>query len=392
VSIFTSVDASRAWAEIDLDALTSNLGVVRSRIGPGTALLLVAKADAYGHGAVSVAHHALAAGVDALCVTTSEEARELLRAGIRARTVVLGPVFDEQASYAIRNGIEVCVPSRALAQAVEQVARGLARAARVHVKVDTGMGRLGMSPTEALDVLARIRASRDLELAGVMTHLAAVDGGRSPGAGLQLDVFERFLAAARERDLLAGRDVWVHAANSAAVLSGLGPRYDAVRVGIAAFGIAPDPSLATRELTPVLSVRTRVVHVGELARGRSVGYGSTWTARRPSRIAVLPVGYDDGVSWRLGNRGSVLLRGRRAPIVGRISMNYTSVDVTDIPGVELGERATLVGEDGAERIRVEELAELAGTVPYEITCSIGRRVSRTWLSDRSPSPTATLVT
>ena len=371
--------------------MSSNLEVVRERIGAGRAILLVVKADAYGHGAVPVALHALRNGVSAVGVTCAAEARELRRAGIRARTVVLGPVLEDEAPDLAREDVELCLPSAELLGRVDAALSSVERPARVHLKIDTGMGRLGVAPEEALGLLARIQASPRLELAGVMTHVAAPEGALAESAHLQLAVFERVLATARDRGLLCGRSVWVHAANSGAVLSGLLParaRHDAVRIGIAAYGIAPHPGLDTCDLRPVLSVRTRVVHLRELARGAPVGYGATWTAKRPSRIAILPIGYADGVDCRLSNRGAVLVGGRRAPIVGRVSMDYTSVDVTDVPGVELGERATLLGKDGAEQLRVEEVADLIGTIPYEIVCSLGKRVTRTYLGGRvakSPS-------
>jgi alanine racemase len=383
--MFGSVDTSRAWAEIDLDAMTSNLGVIRTHVGPDTALLLVAKADAYGHGAVAVAHHGLTQGVDAIGVTTCGEALELRRAGIRARTVVLGPAPGQDVLPAIEAGVELAVPSDELCTQLERAARasGSGLRARVHVKVDTGLNRLGVAPGAALRLLARVRRSPALELAGVMTHLAAVDGGAA-ATRHQLSAFDALLLEAHGRGLLAGRDVWIHAANSAAALSGLGPRYDAVRVGMAAYGVAPDPALDRGELVPVLSVRTRIVHLRDLEPGAQVGYGGTWTARRPTRIAVVPIGYDDGVNWRLGNRGELLLSGRRVPIVGRVSMDYTTLDVTDVPEAAPGDRVTLLGRDGEERIRVEELAELAGTIPYEITCSLGKRVALTYVGGALP--------
>lgn len=383
------MDTSRAWAEVDLDALASNLSAIRERVGARVAILVVAKADAYGHGAVAVAHHALRSGAEAIGVTTCAEALELRQAGIRARIVVLGPVFAEEAPQAIRGGIELCVPSVELCQELERTATRLLHRARVHIKIDTGMSRLGVRPERALTLLETVRRSPWLHLAGVMTHLAATEGAGSPLTRRQIAAFEGVLSAARAQDLLAGGDAWVHAANSAAVLSGLRPLYDAVRVGAAAYGLAPDRRVSMRGLTPVLSVRTRIVHLRELGRGDSVGYGGTWTAERPTRIAVLPVGYDDGVAWRLGGRGSVLIRGRRSPIVGLVSMDYTTVDVTDLPALSLGETATLLGADGAERIRVEELARLSGTIPYEILCSIGKRVKRIYVGGQARSETRT---
>jgi alanine racemase len=372
------VDSSRAWAEIDLDALARNLGLIRRLVGPTVAILLVAKADAYGHGATAIAHHALRAGAQAICVTTCNEALALRRAGIRARIVVLGPALGDESLPALRQGVEVAVPSLELYRALERAARGAATKARIHLKVDTGMNRLGMTPEEALGVLEDLRSCPFLVLAGLMSHVAATDGARSESAREQARRFDELLQRARGLDLLSGPSgrAWAHLANSACVLSGLEPLHDAVRVGAAAYGIAPDPRLFDPELAPVMSVRTRIVHVQELKQGESVGYGGTWEARRATRIAVLPVGYDDGVDWRLGNQGEVLVRGRRVAIVGRISMDYTTIDVTDVPGVGVGERVTLLGADGGQRIRAEEIAARTGTVPYDVTCSIGKRVER----------------
>ena len=381
------MDTSRAWAEIDLDALSHNLRHLRLRIGPRPALLLVAKADAYGHGAIPIVHHALRHGVDAIGVTTCGEAMELRQAGIRARIVVLGAVFGEEAQIALGHDVEIGIPSRELGARLEETARRLRTVARVHLKIDTGMNRLGVAPDHAIPMLRTIHASRHLELAGVMTHISAIEGAEADSTEQQLARFQDVLARARGRDLLGGREVWVHAANSACVLSGMTPLFDAVRVGAAAFGIRPDPRLAAGlDLRPVMAVRTRIVHLKEIPAGARVGYGGTWTAPRTSSIATLPVGYDDGVDWRLGNRGYVLLHGRRAPIVGRISMDYTTVNVTGMPGARLGAPVTLIGKDGNREIRVEEIARMADTIPYEVTCSIGKRVRRVF---RGGEPTET---
>jgi len=377
------VDSTRAWAEIDLDALARNLGLIRRLLSPSVAIFLVAKADAYGHGAAGLAHHALRAGAQAICVTTCNEALELRRIGVRARIVVLGPAWGDEALPALRQGVEIAVPSLELYHALERTARGAATPARIHIKVDTGMNRLGMTPEEALHALEDLRACPFLVLSGLMTHIAATDGARSESAREQARRFDELLRRARELEFLAlagpnGRFA-AHLANSACVLSGLEPLHDAVRIGAAAYGIAPDPRLLHPELQPVMSVRTRIVHVQEVLPGESVGYGGTWRAPRATRIAVLPVGYDDGLDWRLGNQGEVLVRGRRVSIVGRISMDYSTIDVTDVPGVGVGERVTLLGSDGGARIRAEEIASRTGTVPYDVTCSIGKRVERVFI-------------
>jgi len=210
-----------------------------------------------------------------------------------------------------------------------------------------------------------------------MTHFAATDGSRSPETLEQIRRFESVLERGRAAGLIPA-GTWVHAGNSALVLSGSIGHYDALRVGIAAYGVSPGAGLGVSALRPVMSVRTRIVHLSTVPVGAAIGYGGTFRTRRVSRIATLPIGYDDGVAWRLGGRGSVLVRGRRVPIVGRISMDYTTVDVTDVPGAALGDRATLIGSDGEAQIDVGELAEQAGTIPYEILCSIGKRVRRTY--------------
>ena len=392
--MFESVETSRAWAEVDLDALSSNLlGLQRHVAGRGAhaasppALMLVAKADAYGHGALAVARRAEECGVEALCVTTCDEALELREAGIRTRIVVLGPVFGSEALPALGRGIEFTIPSRELLEALERAARAVDAPVPVHLKVDSGLGRLGVLPGEALDALSTIRQSRRLRLAGLLTHLAATDGALSGAERVQVRRFRALVEEASRRRLISPR-TWVHAANSAAVLSGLQPLWNAVRVGLAAYGVLPEPGLRSDglELRPVLSLRARVVHRRELAPGDCVGYGSTWRAQRLSRMAVLPVGYDDGLGWRLSNRGHVLIRGRRAPIIGRVSMDYTTVDVTDLPPLALGEVATLVGRDGADEIRIDELADWAGTIPYEVMCSVGKRVRRKTIEGTATDP------
>jgi alanine racemase len=254
------------------------------------------------------------------------------------------------------------------------------------------MNRLGVSPEHAIPILRTVQASPHLELAGVMTHIAATDGAHSSSTTDQLACFRSVLDRARARDLLRGRGVWVHAANSACILTGLGSSFDAVRPGICAYGIRPDAGLSSEELRPVMSVRTRIVHLKDIPTGARVGYGGVWRAPRPSRLATVPVGYDDGVDWRLGNRGHVLVHGRRAPIVGRISMDYTTVNVSHIPTARLGDRVTLIGRDGNRRIRAEDLARMARTIPYEVTCSIGKRVHRVFLGgERAITPEAARI-
>jgi alanine racemase len=367
------VNSFRAWADVDLDALAKNLEQIRRLAGPRTARILVVKADAYGHGAVAIAHHAVRCGVDALGVSTSGEALELRGSGVRAPILILGTVLEEELSDCVQNQVEIGLHSADRLRRLERLARRLGAPVRVHLKIDTGMGRLGVLPERALELLRAVRQSRGLSLGGVMTHMAASEGAQAEATRCQMERFESVLAPARREGLLSG---WVHCANSACLFTGLRPLYDAVRPGISAYGVLPPELPGARELHPVLSLRAQIVYLKDLSIGAPVGYDGTWTAGRRTRVATLPLGYNDGLPWRLSNAGWALVRGRRVPIIGRVSMDYAMLDVTDVRGVRVGDVATLIGRDGAEEIRVQDLARAAGTIPYEITCSVGKRVRR----------------
>ena len=383
-STLGTVNHHRVWAEIDLDAVTHNLTVIRRRAGAGVRLMPVIKADAYGHGAVAIAHHVVRLGIAALGVGTSAEALELREAGIRVPLLVLGTIVDEEAAAALRNEVEIGIHSSDRISMLERLAAKLRLKARVHLNVDTGMGRLGVLPDSAQRLLEEIHAASHLELAGVMTHISSPRGVLDPRTQEQIAAFEEVLTRARTAGLLQG---WIHAANSAALFTGVEPIYDTVRPGISLYGILPGGLPGAGELLPVMTLASQVVFLKDVPAGTSIGYDSTWTTDRPTRIATLSVGYNDGVSWRLGNRGEVLVRGRRAPIVGRVSMDYTTIDVGNIPGVSVGDRVTLFGqtEDGA--IPVEEISRRANTIAYEITCSVGKRVKRVYVGgEKIPLP------
>ncbi|MGK0216939.1 MAG: alanine racemase [Planctomycetota bacterium] len=368
---------SRAWAEVDLDALGHNLAVIRARAGPGTRLMLVVKADAYGHGAVAISHHAVRAGVSALGVGTSAEALELRRAGLRVPILVLGTLLEDELVPCLLNDVEFGLHASDRARSLDREARQLGRVARVHLNVDTGMGRLGVPPHLSLDLLRVIVESPNLDLAGIMTHLAPTCGAQDDACAAQMERFKAVLREAREAGLGPVIDrAWVHAANSAALFTGLTPLYDTVRAGIAAYGALPSELPGADELRPVLSLHSQVVFLKDVPAGTPVGYSGTFTTERPTRIATLAVGYADGLPWALGNRGKVLIGGREAPIIGRISMDYTTVDVGHLPGVEVGAVATWIGSNGGAELRLEQVAELAGTIPYELCCAIGPRVNR----------------
>jgi len=371
----THVNAYRVWADIDLDALTHNLSVIRRRAGVGVRVMLVVKADAYGHGAVAIAHHAVRCGVAALGVGSSAEALELRHSGIRLPILVLGTIIDDEAADCLRNDVHLALHSSDRREMIQALAKSMRLRARVHLNVDTGMGRLGVLPHRALDLLREIKQSPNLELAGIMTHISAADGARAASTHEQQRLFEGVLRAGRQEGLVSG---WIHMANSAAVFTDLRPRYDTVRPGISAYGVMPADMPGSDELLPAMRLLSQVVFLKDIPAGYAVGYSSTWRAERPTRIATIPVGYNDGVPWRLGNKGEVIIRGVRAPIVGRVSMDYTTIDVGHIPGVHVGDHVTIIGTDGNETLSAEELARKSETIAYEITCHVGKRVRRTY--------------
>jgi alanine racemase len=375
------MDAYRAWADVDLDALTRNLAVIRNAIGDKVEVMLVVKADAYGHGAVAIAHHATRAGVTAFGVGTSTEALELRHGGICAPILVLGTIVDEEVVACLHHDIHIGLHSMNRCRTLQAAARRQGRIARVHLNIDTGMGRLGVLPERAVELLREIQAASHLELAGIMTHISSPKGDSCDGIASQTARFESVLADARAEDLVSG---WVHMSNSAGLFSGTSPLYDCVRVGISAYGVVPKDATWGSDLDPVMSLRTRIIFLKDLPAGSTVGYDGTWTAMGKRRIATLPVGYNDGVPWRLSNQGEVLVRGQRAPIVGRVSMDYTTIDVTDIKDVNVDDVATLIGSDGDENLLLRDVAKCAETIPYEIACSIGKRVARVFRTPNTP--------
>jgi alanine racemase len=366
----------RVWAEVDLGALRRNMAAVVARVQPGTRVLAVVKADAYGHGAVPVAR-ALQdePGVWGFGVGDSQEALELHVAGISAPILILGTIIPEEEAQVVSHGVRVGIHSMDRIAALEQECARQGKRTRVHVMVDTGMGRLGALPERARELVAAVARSRWLELEGLATHVSSAQPGH-PFTVVQHGRLQALLAQLRADGI---EPPLVHFSNTAAILGGEGTCQTLVRPGISLYGmLGPDLARHAGVFEPVLSLRTQVVYLKDVPAGTPVGYNGTHVTARPTRIATLPVGYNDGLSYRLSNRGRALLRGAPAPIVGSISMDYTMLDVGHIKGVSVGDTATLVGADGELRITVPELASLVGTIPYEIACSVGKRVVRVY--------------
>jgi alanine racemase len=366
---------ARTWAEVDLGALQRNLARVRSQTRDGVSIMLVVKADAYGHGAVPVSWHLLRHGVSHLGVGDSTEALELRDAGITAPILILGAVVHGELDDVVRGDIQVTVHS---GDRVRSLRRQLGRtgpSVGVHIKVDTGMGRLGCHPERVLGIAREVKRSPRLRLEGIATHLAATGPDGGDDARKQLRRFRKVLSALEGEMLLP---VLRHVYASGGVMSTLPSDFNLARPGLSVYGVDPH-GRSDSSLEPAMSWRTQVVFLKDHRRGARIGYGGTWRTPKRSRIATLPVGYNDGYRYAFSNCAEVLVRGRRCPVVGQVSMDYTCVDVTNVPGACVGDLVTLLGTDGEAHVGVRDLADLAETIPYEILCGIGRRVKRRYL-------------
>ena len=364
------------YALIDLAAIARNIAALRSRLEDRTELWAVVKANAYGHGAVAVARTALEAGASRLAVARISEGIALRQAGIRAPILVLGYHLPAEAEAAVFHELTMTVNDPDFARALDLHARDAGKKMPIHVKVDTGMSRFGVFPEELLPLLERLTHFRHLELEGLWTHFATADERDKTFTRRQFAMFQYAAFLARDRF-----DIPVlHAANSAAILDLPETGLDAVRPGIALYGLYPSDAVSNDiPLEPALTLISHVGRVRTLPPGGSVGYGRTFTATAPTRIALLPIGYGDGLHRLLSNRGEVLIRGQRAPVVGRVSMDNIVVDVSRIPDVETGDEAVLIGRQGREHIPAEEVARWAETINYEVTTSLLPRVTRIYL-------------
>ena len=377
--------ALRAVAEINLAAIERNVKLLQETVGPQTLLCAVVKADGYGHGAVPVARAALAAGAGKLAVATAQEAGELRRAGIHAPILVLGAVSDEELPVAIAADAVLIVWELGFVKKLRAAAADGGREIQVHVKLDSGLGRLGTRVlTQALAVAEAVRAAAPtLRLTGAMTHFATADGDLD-FAARQLAQFTPFVEQLRSQP--GGDELIIHAANSAATLRLPEARFDMVRAGIALYGADPmnlDP--AEHGLEPALALRSYVAALKPIAPGQSTGYGRHFIADRDTMIATLPIGYGDGIPTRaLANNCDVLINGSRYPLRGMVSMDNITVDVGPQPGVAVGDRGTLIGVDGEQRQTAEELAARIGTINYEVLCWISSRVPRFYHRDGTP--------
>lgn len=367
------------WAEIDLGAIERNVAAVKRQLRDGAEVMAVVKANAYGHGAVRAARAALAGGARWLAVNLADEGVELRRAGITARILVLGYVPPWEADKIVFYGLTPTVNTHQLALALASAAKQRSLPLPVHVKVDTGLSRFGLPPEEVVPFVQCLATVPQLQFEGLWTHFASADERDKTFAHAQLALYHNTLARLAEAGLAPRLR---HAANSAAALDLPEAHLDCVRLGISLYGLYPSAEVSRAvPLAPAMTLKSRVARLRLLPAGSTVGYGRTFTAGRPTLVALVPGGYADGLRRALGNVGSVLVRGRRAPIVGRVSMDQIVVDVTDIPGVEHDDEVVILGRQGGDEITADELAGWMGTINYEVVTGVSQRVPRVYLRD-----------
>lgn len=377
-----------AWVEVDLDRLQYNIRAIKEWIGPRVKLLLVVKADAYGHGARQVAVAACEAGVDVLGVATVHEGMELRQAGIGAPILVLSPALATEVHEIVEWRLGTSVATLEFARYLSDVSCEREVVSSVHVEVDTGMGRSGIDHVKAADFVTEVAALPGLRLDGLFTHFPNCNGSAHDLEREQLRLFGAVAHELRARGIVIPV---LHSANSAALLALRESHLDMVRPGLLAYGVRPPGVALTVDVKPVMSFCARLVQVRTLPAGRGVSYGSTFVTRRPTRVGVIPVGYGHGYSSLLSNRGEVVIEGKRAPVIGRVTMDMTMVDLSDVPEAGLGDLVVLFGGEGSCRIGVDEVAATAGLLPYEIMCTIGKRVVRKFFKDHVALKVLTLV-
>lgn len=368
----------RAYALVHLDAIQYNLKQMRRLLPPSAKILGVVKADGYGHGLIPVAK-AIADEVAGFGVATVEEALLLRQHKITKPVLVFGPAREIWYKEMIQQHIRPAIFQLEKAKAFNETAAALSVRAAIHLKVDTGMGRIGMRPDEAAaDMVKEMAGLSALKLEGIFTHFACADEKQKDSTHEQIRKFEAFLSLLKERGITIPIR---HCANSAGVIEGLGTDYELVRPGIAMYGIYPSDEVSREPvcLKPVLELRSHITYIKTIYPGESVSYGSTFTARQPMRVATIPVGYGDGYPRNLSGRGWVLIRGRKAPVLGRICMDQFMVDVSRIPAAVEGDQVTLIGRDQNQCIRIEDLAAAGGGFHYEIPCDLGKRIPRIYM-------------
>ncbi len=369
-----------AWIEVDLDALRHNVAAFREILTAGSRIMCIVKANAYGHGAVPLASVLRKEGIAHFGVALVQEGIELRASGVSESILVLGHTPDEDFRDAVKYNLTLTLFTLDQARALDNVGRKVGKKAKVHLKIDTGMGRIGFLPgKKALRDITEIAQLPNLEIEGIYSHQACADQPDDTYALMQFERFQSFLTTLEQAGLRFRK---IHLANSATTIRFPQMHYDLVRIGISLYGLYPDPTMALYskiDLHPVMTVKCRLSNVKEVPKGTCISYGCTFTTSRPSVIGTIPMGYADGIPRLLSNRGDMLVKGRRCPIVGRVCMDQFMIDLTDLPEKpEIGEEAVFLGRQGEEEITADEIAEKAETINYEIVTRLSLRLPRVY--------------
>lgn len=372
------LEYQRLIAQIDLDAIENNVKQIKKQLDKGTKMLAVVKADAYGHGAVEVSKICLFNGADQLGIATCEEGCALREANIPVPILILGYTVESRLETVIENDLTQAVFSVEMAQKLSQTAVRMGKTAKAHIKIDTGMGRIGFLPCEeSLDVIDGIFKLPNLEITGIFTHFSTADEKDKTFTKTQ---FERFLYMTRGLEERGHTGLIRHCANSGAIIDMPELQLDMVRAGIILYGMLPSTEVGTQlDLIPAMSLKTHISYVKQVEAGTPIGYGRTYYTDKPSKIATVPIGYADGYSRAFSNKARVIVNGEYANVVGNVCMDQIMLDVTHIKDIKMGDEVTVMGCCGDKCVSAEELADIASTINYEIVCNVGKRVPRVYL-------------
>ncbi len=356
-----------------MDAVRYNLGCIRDHIDKNTGIMAVVKANAYGHGIDRIGRVLSEGGVDYLGVATVDEALSLRSSGILAPVLVLGSVLREEAKAAVMHDITLTLCDQELFRIIIKLAKEITARPKVHLKIDTGMGRIGVWHEEALEFIKKVHSSEDIDIEGIYTHFSSAARDRKT-TNLQINSFRKVL------DVIDAEGIEIkykHAANSIAVIYWRGSHLNLVRTGILLYGVYPKENFRGRfHLRPAMNLKTKIVHLKETPSGRAISYGRTYITQKNTKIATIPIGYADGYGRILSNKAEALLKGQHARVVGMVTMDQALLDVGHIENVKVGDEVVLIGKQGTSEISIERIAKLAGTIPYEILSAITDRVPR----------------
>jgi len=367
------------WAEVNLNALIHNFKEIKKKVGPDVGVMAIVKAQGYGHGMVQVSKVLENEGVNYFGVTSPSEAFFLRREGIKSSILILGPTMLDQAKKIIEKDIIQTICTKEIALALQGECKELKKRLKVHIEVDTGMGRTGVPYQRALKLIKEVVKIPELKVEGIFTHFSTADEEDKNFTKEQLRRFKEILEKLEKEGINIPLR---HAANSAGVLNFPESYFNIVRPGLILYGIYPSEYVSrSLDLHPVMSLKSKVIYLKRVSKGATISYGKTYVTDKDTTIAILPIGYEDGYNRLLSNKGEVIIKGKRVRIAGRVCMDQTILDVGEVPDVKVGDEVVLIGKQGKERVSVEEIAKKVETVPHEVVCRIAERVPRIYLNE-----------